>query len=825
MVELELGREWNKSPSEVTGPGHRHSNPTHSESVTHSALGFRSKDNTMSAFEKEYKLSGQLVGHAADVRAVCVIDDSRIATGSRDNTLVVWTRVPGTTQWEAVATLPGHEASVADLATLGGGSGLVSASFDGTGMVWNLKSYSPVSRLSGHTDKVCAVASSGSIVVTGSWDATARVWIGVGGPGLAYGSQAETATFSHDDDNGWDLAAATFSPGPVLEGHDGSVLCLALDTRVQDSAALYSGGADKTIRIWNAQDWSPVGVLRGHTDVVRALALVGGEGDRLASVANDTTLRIWSVGSGACLQVLAGHSNLIFALAPLRPLPTPIPEPHVPALVSGSEDKSLRVWALDGNSQTILFPSTVWCIDSFANGDVVVGSADGVARVFTSAHDRFAALEEMSAFEDYAASAALTSGGQAVNLAELDDISTLSTTRGKSDGETKMFRDNNKAVAYSWSSGKGAWVLIGDVVSPPGGKELLNGKYYDVVFEVDADGRDNFKIGYNHGESEYDAATRAVEENSLHPQFIEQIAQFIRSNVKAPTMTMEPAEGESTGWSRLGIRTSSHYPVPVPSYFTSAKGASKALAKLLSEIPDPEAEGVSVDALESLLAVLVDQSRYHAASVEEYEVEALVNAIRAAPLGTKFAGYDLLRLVLLTRSGADAVATSTPGGLVALLESGLGEASESPESGPLRLVALRALVNGFKSQAVRARILDSASSLILLLAPSVREPINVKEALAALQAIVGFANAASDLTRDDIFVAVSVIQSSFDAGNDKLVYRACCALGTFLTHAPGESVGVVADLGVMDTVAGYEGGDGVGEVLADITASVAAAYG
>ena len=53
-----------------------------------------------------------------------------------------------------------------------------------------------------------------------------------------------------------------------------------------------------------------------------------------------------------------------------------------------------------GCRQSITLPAiSVWTCCPLANGDVVVGSSDGVIRIFTSSPDRYAPEEELVAFQ------------------------------------------------------------------------------------------------------------------------------------------------------------------------------------------------------------------------------------------------------------------------------------------------------------------------------------------------------------------------------------------------------------------------------------------
>ncbi|KNC52483.1 ubiquitin homeostasis protein lub1 [Thecamonas trahens ATCC 50062] len=750
-----------------------------------------------------YRLSAQVGGHSKDVRCVAALSSSTIATGSRDATIIIWHNVPETTTWEPMRTLYGHEHFVAALAVLGppslvAASGsdepapldeadsvlplLASAAYDNTVMIWDSAAGVPLARLEGHTGNVCSlVVAPGGELISGSWDATARVWAPSDGHS-AHGPASRCVS--------------------VLEGHEGSVLALLADSR-RGLPLVVSAGSDKTLRVWNAATWACSAVLRGHDDVVRGLALAGGpDSDLVASVANDGMVKMWSMTSGACVRTLGGaHSNLVFALAAL-----PWSSAAAPSLVTGSEDKSVVVWSEAEPLQTIAFPTTVWAVAALPNGDFVAGCADGIARIFTASDARIASDDELAAFEDYASAAALVSGGQQVKLDELDDISQLTVVEGARDGETKLFRDGSKAVAYSWSAASGAWVLIGDVVSGPGGKEMLNGKYYDCVFEVDAgDGNGNYKLGYNHGENEYDVATRFCAENGLHPQFIEQVAQFIRTNAAPQTLAMGATE---PAWTRLGL-SSAHFPVTAPAFFMAAKGLSRAADKLAA---DTDADA---DALSDLAAVLADVGRYHSSVLPTAWIEALLAALAAAPNGSKFAAYDLLRMLVLHPSGATYFAAA-PGELVGIVADGVASGS-----GPRRMLALRLAVNAFKALVLRPDMLASADQLLALVAGLV-DPAAIaspKELTAALGVVVGYAGLATDLAADRIRDLAAIVKTVLERNDDGLAFRALTAWGTCLVKAPSHAVDIAVSAGLLTAVSSYVSDHAqMQSILADIKA-------
>jgi WD40 repeat protein len=82
--------------------------------------------------------------------------------------------------------------------------------------------------------------------------------------------------------------AATFQK---LSGHDGPVLCCALSV---DGKLLSSGGADRTVRIYRAEDGLALASYPGHDRPVRSIAFAPA-GDVLYSGDEGGTLRRWPV--------------------------------------------------------------------------------------------------------------------------------------------------------------------------------------------------------------------------------------------------------------------------------------------------------------------------------------------------------------------------------------------------------------------------------------------------------------------------------------------------------------------------------------------------
>jgi eukaryotic-like serine/threonine-protein kinase len=126
-----------------------------------------------------------------------------------------------------------------------------------------------------------------------------------------------------------------------LQGHESTVMSLAYHP---DGRRLFSGGADRTIRIWNLEAGQEIGRLEGHTDNVESLA-ISRDGDRLVSGSLDATVRIWDARTGAAIRTLSGHARGVKVVAVA---------PDGLTFVSGSLDHTLRICDRDGDERAVL---------------------------------------------------------------------------------------------------------------------------------------------------------------------------------------------------------------------------------------------------------------------------------------------------------------------------------------------------------------------------------------------------------------------------------------------------------------------------------------
>lgn len=124
------------------------------------------------------------------------------------------------------------------------------------GMNWKHKRCS-VKVFKGHRDSVMCLQFEDNILMSGSYDATVKIW---------------------DTDTGEELR--------TLKGHTAGVRCLQFD-----DTKLITGSLDRSIRIWNWRTGECISKYNGHAEAVIALHF---DSTLLASASVDHTVKIWN---------------------------------------------------------------------------------------------------------------------------------------------------------------------------------------------------------------------------------------------------------------------------------------------------------------------------------------------------------------------------------------------------------------------------------------------------------------------------------------------------------------------------------------------------
>lgn len=436
-----------------------------------------------------YQLSATLKGHDQDVRDVVAVDDSKVASVSRDGTVRLWSKDD---QWlgTVVYTGQGFLNSVCydsekELLLFGGKDTMINGV-----PLFATSGEDPLYTLIGHQGNVCSLSFQDGVVISGSWDKTAKVWKE---GSLVYNLQAHNASV-------WDAKVVSFSENKFL-----------------------TASADKTIKLW--QNDKVIKTFSGiHNDVVRHLAVV--DDGHFISCSNDGLIKLVDMHTGDVLRTYEGHESFVYCI---KLLPNG-------DIVSCGEDRTVRIWSKENGSlkQVITLPAiSIWSVDCMSNGDIIVGSSDNLVRIFSQEKSRWASQDEINELSTQVEKSTISSKTIEFDESKLSPYEILQSP-GCKEGQIVVVKSPQGTIeAHQFSNS--SWKKVGDVVgagATGNDKKIeFEGKTYDYVFDVDIeDGKPPLKLPINVSDNPYTAADDFLARYELPMSYRDQVVQFILKN-------------------------------------------------------------------------------------------------------------------------------------------------------------------------------------------------------------------------------------------------------------------------------------------------------
>lgn len=242
---------------------------------------------------------------------------------------------------------------------------LWSATFtpDGTGVltvggseatIVDLKSQKATASFSPHGVVASAnFSTDGKLVVTGSWDSSARIWDAATGEVIrklasenGHPGYVLSASFSPDAASKFVLTSGDSGDVIVWDRATGEIVRKIIaheNSRVNhatfspDGQLILTSSSDKTARLWKVADGQMVQEFKGHAWPVMSAAF-SDKGEWIITASEDNTARVWEAASAKLLFELKGHTGNVNAVA--------FAPNTKHRAVTASQDGTVKIWDL-----------------------------------------------------------------------------------------------------------------------------------------------------------------------------------------------------------------------------------------------------------------------------------------------------------------------------------------------------------------------------------------------------------------------------------------------------------------------------------------------
>ncbi|KAI5121299.1 hypothetical protein M0805_003768 [Coniferiporia weirii] len=274
-----------------------------------------------SSLVRVYSVDGNdarlLSGHSGMVLCLDHSADGRIlSSGSKDKSARLWSYSSVLLEWSCVAICEGHSESVGAVALsrkLYEGSNtseekprfLFTGSQDRTIKMWDLSAFSfdantphrcrSLATHKAHEKDINAldISPNDQFLASASQDRTAKIYE------IVYAS------------NGSAGVKGDIKLLGTCKGHKRGVWTVRFG---MTERILATGSGDKSVKLWNLDDFSCIKTFEGHTNSVLQISFLN-QDLQLASTASDGLLKLWNVRTEECIATMDNHEDKVWALA------------------------------------------------------------------------------------------------------------------------------------------------------------------------------------------------------------------------------------------------------------------------------------------------------------------------------------------------------------------------------------------------------------------------------------------------------------------------------------------------------------------------------
>lgn len=597
--------------------------------------------SSLSVLLPNFSLSQSLQVHNGAVRCLSLIEDL-VLTGSYDSTLFLGRLLEN--KYEPVTTYSHHTSAVYSCILTPDMSGFYSG--DKSGAIYFSDLTGTNQKIIGqHAHAVSSIDISDNFLLTGSWDATAKLW---------------------------DIEKSTCTVDMGANKHTHAVVVKATPF------GFLTGSQNGNLNFW---DKSGVFVksLKIHDDIIKKISY--NEDIGIITCSNDATVKVISP-DGRILNTFMGHSGYVFTCCSLGL-----------DVVSAGDDKCVKIWKDSNCIDSIAHPNSIWDIGVNYLGDIVTAGADSFTRIFTLDKSRLANDKEIQEYDTLCSG--MQENNEELDLEKYPLISELQHKRGKKEGDIQIFRNGNIGEAYMWHIDGSYWERIGEVVGANPqqksqkkyyeGDRLFPSGEYEYIFDVELGDDVIKKLPYNNSQNPLEIAEKFIAREGMRRDYIQEITKFINNNAK-PAVTAPAPKPQQV--------TSKYFPQSVCQEISGGNlpGIVNKIKEFNAQIEGPNRlEEIDIRTLERISATLSNPRTYNSTSLTVKDIEVIMRLGRW-PKPLLFPCYDLYRISLLHYSMQEIFKGADHG--AEHIEKVCGVLA-GPNENPILITGLKVLCNMF----------------------------------------------------------------------------------------------------------------------------------